>query len=93
MMRRSLAILILALMSAVTHAEVELKSQGMTVFGQSELPKVLYIVPWKRKELPEVEVPQTVSLVNDVLTPIEPSIFERQVRYYELMMQRVHKPK
>jgi hypothetical protein len=93
MMRRTPAFLILALIFASAHAEVELKSQGMTVFGQSELPKVLYIVPWKRKELPEIEVPQTVSLVNDVLTPIEPGIFERQVRYYELMMQRVQKTK
>lgn len=91
MMRRTAFFLILPLISAIAHAEVEIKAQGMTVFGQSELPKVLYIVPWKRKELPEIEVPQTVSLVNDVLTPIDPAIFERQVHYYELMMQRTHK--
>lgn len=91
MMRHSALFLMLTLISATVHAEVELKAQGMTVFGQSELPKVLYIVPWKNKELPEVEAPQTASLVNDMLTPIEPAIFERQVHYYELMLQRVHK--
>jgi len=90
-MRRISAFLILAFISITGHAEKTMELKGMTVFGQSELPKVLYIVPWKRKELPEVEVPQTVSLVNDVLTPIEPAIFERQVLYYDLMMQRLHK--
>lgn len=91
-MRRTLPfVTALALLSAPAFADVELKSQGMTVYGQSELPKVLYIVPWKRKELPEIEAPQSVSLVNDVLTPIDPAIFERQLRYYELMTQRVHK--
>lgn len=91
MMRPRLTLMTLALLSAAAQAEVELKAQGMTVFGQSELPKVLYIVPWKRKELPEIEAPQSVSLVNDILTPIDPPIFERQLHYYELMLQRVHK--
>lgn len=91
MIQKKLVFLTLALASATAHPEVELQSQGMTVFGQSELPKVLYIVPWKQKELPNIELPQTVSLANDPLTPLQPAIFERQVHYYELMMQHVHK--
>ena len=91
MMRTAAALILLTTLSAATRAEVEIQSQGMTVFGQSELPKVLYIVPWKHKELPDIEQPQTVSLTNDVLTPLDPAIFERQVHYYELMMQRVQK--
>ncbi len=91
MIRTAVALILLTLLSTATQAEVELQSQGMTVFGQSELPKVLYIVPWKHKELPNIEQPQTVSLSNDVLTPLDPGIFERQVHYYELMMQRIQK--
>ena len=91
MIQTRLVFLALALITASANAEVELQSQGMTVFGQSELPKVLYIVPWKQKELPNIELPQTVSLANDPLTPLQPAIFERQVHYNELMMQHVHK--
>ena len=91
MIRTAVALILLMVLSAATQAEVELQSQGMTVFGQSELPKVLYIVPWKHKELPNIEQPQTISLSNDMLTPFKPEIFERQVRYYEMMMQRIQK--
>lgn len=91
MKRATITLILLTSLSAAAHAEVEIESQGMTVFGQSELPKVLYIVPWKQKELPDIEQPQTVSLKNDVLTPLDPAIFERQVHYYELMMQRIQK--
>lgn len=69
-------------------ADVELQSDGMTIYGQSELPKVLYIVPWKRREAKEIEMPKTKSLVSDVLAPIDPDIFRRQIRYHALMQQQ-----
>ncbi len=69
-------------------ADVELQSDGMTVYGQSELPKVLYIVPWKRREAKEIDMPKTKSLVSDVLAPIDPDIFRRQIRYHALMQQQ-----
>ncbi len=71
------------------HAEVVVESEGMTVFGQHELPKVLYVVPWKRKEAPEIDAPQTQSLSTDVLTPIDPEIFKRQSKYYSLMSKQL----
>lgn len=89
MRRLLLATLIAAPLTVMAEGENVTSVQGMTIFGQSELPKVLYIVPWKRKELPEIEAPQTVTLVSDALTPIKPEIFERQVHYYELMTERL----
>ena len=74
---------------SLAHAEVVVESEGMTVFGQHELPKVLYVVPWKRKDAPEIEAPQSGSLATDVLTPISPDIFKRQARYYDLMSRQV----
>lgn len=73
---------------APASAEVKLKSKGMTVYGQSELPKVLYIVPWKRKDSSSLDMPQTGSLMADILDPINPSIFRRRIRYHKLMTQR-----
>lgn len=73
-------------------AEVQLQSEGMNVYGQSELPKVLYIVPWKRRQAGEIEMPASQSLTSDVLEPIDPEIFRRQIRYHELILQSQHTP-
>jgi len=61
--------------------------EGMKVYGQSELPNVLYIVPWKRRGANAIDMPNSQSLASDVLEPIDPTIFRRQIRYYELLTQ------
>lgn len=78
----------LVLASSSVSAEVELESKGMKIYGQSELPKVLYIVPWKRREAGEIDMPTSNSLASDILEPIDPEIFRRQIRYHELMTQQ-----
>lgn len=62
-----------------------LDAEGITVFGQRELPKVLYIVPWKKMGASEIDMPITESLVADVLNPIDPDVFRREIQYHELM--------
>ncbi len=84
------AVICLSLISGSAAAETELKSDGMTVYGQSELPKVLYIVPWKRRQAGEIDMPTSKSLASDVLEPIDPEIFRRQIRYHELILQSQH---
>lgn len=84
------AVVCLGLLSGSAAAETELKSEGMTIYGQSELPKVLYIVPWKRRQAGEIDMPTSKSLASDVLEPIDPEIFRRQIRYHELIMQSQH---
>jgi len=86
---RIIGILMLSLFTSLTHAEVIVESEGMTVFGQHELPKVLYVVPWKRKDTAEIDTPQTRALATDVLTPIDPEIFKRQAHYYDLMSRQL----
>lgn len=78
---------VLSGVSAAQDAEVQLKSEGVKIFGQSELPKVLYIVPWKRRQAKEIEMPTSQSLTSDVLEPIDPEIFRRQIRYHDLILQ------
>ena len=84
----SIVLLSLALASGSATAEVELKSEGMKIYGQSELPKVLYIVPWKRREAIEIDAPTSNSLASDFLEPIDPEVFKRQIRYHELLTQQ-----
>ncbi len=78
----------LGLVSGTASAEAKLESDGMKIYGQSELPKVLYIVPWKRREASDIDMPASKSLASDILEPIDPEIFRRQIRYHELLTQQ-----
>lgn len=51
--------------------------------GNQELPKVLYIVPWKDPAMVEFAGRPANSLVEEVLAPVDREVFRRQVRYFE----------
>jgi len=55
------------------------------VTGNSELPKVLYIVPWKRADLGDLNGKPMNSLLDEVLTPIDRDVFRRENRYYDAL--------
>ena len=58
------------------------------IIGNRELPKVLYIVPW-RKPLPgELTGRPPTSVVDEALAPIDRDVFRRQVNYNAL--ERAH---
>jgi len=65
----------------------EMNMQGMSVMGNQELPKALFIVPWKEAESAMVPDRPLNSLLNDALQPVDPDVFRRQLRYYD----EVHK--
>jgi hypothetical protein len=60
---------------------VELGTTDIT--GNRELPKVLYIVPWKSSDLGDLTGKPVNSLVDEVLEPLDRDVFQRQNRYYE----------
>ena len=51
--------------------------------GNRELPKVLYIVPWKRADLGDVVGKPVNSLLDEVLQPLDRDVFKRENRYYD----------
>jgi hypothetical protein len=53
------------------------------VTGNRELPKVLYIVPWKKANLGELPSQPFNTLLDEVLTPVDRDVFRREVTYYE----------
>lgn len=81
-MRIVLLVVLLLLGTQLHAAEDRLDMQGTEIIGNQELPKVLYIVPWKKSALPDLEAPPLQSLVSDALSPLERDEFRRQVRYY-----------
>jgi hypothetical protein len=54
-----------------------------TVTGDREQPKVMYIVPWKRSDIGDLEGKPMNSLVDEILSPVDRDEFRRQVRYYQ----------
>jgi hypothetical protein len=52
------------------------------VTGNRELPKVLYIVPWKKADLGDLPAQPFNTLLDEVLTPVDRDVFRREVTYY-----------
>lgn len=63
-----------------TMDRLELDSTAIT--GNRELPKVLYIVPWKKSDLGDLAGRPTNSLLDEVLAPVDREVFRRQTDYY-----------
>jgi hypothetical protein len=62
---------------------IELDTTDIT--GNRELPKVLYIVPWKRSDLGDLLGKPAHSLLDDVLQPLDRDVFQRENRYYDAL--------
>ena len=69
--------------AAPLQAQERIEMQGTAIIGNKELPKVLYIVPWKSAERINIEQPAFSSILDRSMRPIERSTFQRQVRYYQ----------
>lgn len=52
------------------------------ITGNKELPKVMVIVPWKDATGAGGVIKPTDSLMNEVLGPVDRSVFQRRIRYY-----------
>ena len=65
------------------HDSIQLDTTQIT--GNRELPKVLYIVPWKRSDLGDLVGKPVNSLLDEVLTPVDRDVFKRQNRYYDAL--------
>lgn len=53
-----------------------------TVTGNRELPKVMYVVPWKKSDLGDLPAQPFNTLLDEALTPVDRDVFRREVTYY-----------
>jgi len=60
--------------------EIELDPTQIT--GNKELPKVMYVVPWKRPDIGDMGGRPAKSLIDEVLAPVDRDVFRRQNRYF-----------
>lgn len=56
---------------------------GMSITGNNETPKSLYIVPWKTSEI-GTETQLTSSLLNEDMAPVDRPVFMRELDFYKL---------
>ena len=62
---------------------LELETTSIT--GNRELPKVMYIVPWKKADLGDLSGKPARSLIDEVLAPVDRDVFRREVDYYQAL--------
>jgi hypothetical protein len=59
-----------------------LKLDSTAITGNRELPKVMSIVPWKPAEPPAGPDRPMGSLIEELLAPVDPAEFRREITYY-----------
>ena len=82
-------ILMLALTEAnLVLAEDRINMEALSIIGNKELPNILYILPWKHSDLPDmVEMPLS-GLINDALKPIDRKTLLRQQLYQRIINEQ-----
>ncbi len=64
--------------------DVEVKElSGISIIGNKEAPKSLYIVPWQNSEV-GVATSLSSGLLDDSMRPVDRDVFLRELNFYEL---------
>jgi len=84
MTRRLVALLTISCLVAPAFGQDRAEIDPAKIIGNRELPKVLYIVPWKKPLPGELAGRPPVSVIDEALAPVDRDVFKRQVRYDKL---------
>ena len=77
-----------AMLAAPAIAQDKADLDRTPIIGNRELPKVLYIVPWKKPLQGDLSSRPPVSVLDEALAPIDRDVFRREVRYDALVAPR-----
>ena len=78
--RHSIA-MTLAITSVGAAAQDRADIDRTQVIGNRELPKVLYIVPWKKPPAGELSGKPVNSVLDDLMAPVDRDVFRRHMNY------------
>ena len=70
-----------ALLAAPAFAQDRADIDRTQIIGNRELPKVLYIVPWKKPLPGDLAGRPVASVLDEALAPVDRDVFRRQVQY------------
>lgn len=91
-MIKHLIILALASTSLAARAQDRADIDRTQIIGNRELPKVLYIVPWKKPLPGDLAGRPLVSVLDEALAPVDRGVFRRQVNYHGQVAARSEAP-
>ena len=77
----SLTASLLASAAAPAFAQDRADIDRTQIIGNRELPKVLYIVPWKKPLPGDLSGRPLVSVLDEALAPVDRDVFRRQIQY------------
>jgi hypothetical protein len=86
-MRLAIALAIAAI-AAPAAAQDRADIDRTQIIGNRELPKVLYIVPWKKPMPGDLTGRPLASVLDEALAPVDRDVFRRQVDYDALVQPR-----
>lgn len=89
--KKRLFFFILILLTFSAHAEDRIELKTTSIIGNKELPKMLYIVPWKNAELPDMNAPPIERLIDEALSSVDRDSFKRKIRYYQIYSVKKNK--
>jgi hypothetical protein len=72
---------VLALVAAPAFGQDRADIDRTRIIGNRELPKVLYIVPWKKPFPGDLSGRPAASVLDEALAPVDRDVFRRQVQY------------
>jgi len=77
-------LMLLTVAIAETKVDTEVKQlSGISIIGNKEAPKSLYIVPWQNSEV-GVATSLSSGLLDDSMRPVDKEVFLRELDFYEL---------
>jgi hypothetical protein len=90
--RAAAALLVASIASWPVAAQDRADLDRSQIIGNRELPKVLYIVPWKKPMPGDLAGRPLHSVIDEALAPVDRDVFRRQVHYDTLTQVRVVEP-
>lgn len=84
-MKRCLPLLLLP---AAAFAQDRADIDRTQILGNRELPKVLYIVPWKKPAPGTLAGKPVASVLDEALAPVDRDVLRRQIQYDAQLQNR-----
>jgi len=79
--RLRLLVVLVTMAAASAFAQDRADIERTQIIGNRELPKVLYIVPWKKPLQGDLSGRPPGGVLDEALAPVDRDVFRRQVRY------------
>lgn len=70
--------------SVAVMAEDQIESEGTRIIGDTDMPKALYIVPWKKPALSALSSHSLMPFVSDALLSVTRESLMKEIKSHEL---------